>query len=118
LLARVRALGRRGPIAQPVCYQFADLRLDTSTREVTRNGHVLHLTPREHSLLELLIRNAGRVVSRDRILNTVWGFDTDVAENTVEAFVRLLRNKVDLPFDLKLIHTIRGVGYSLRLPST
>ena len=118
LLARVRALGRRGPIAQPVCYQFADLRLDTSTREVTRNGRVLHLTPREHSLLELLIRNAGRVVSRDRILNTVWGFDTDVAENTVEAFVRLLRNKVDLPFDLKLIHTIRGVGYSLRLPPT
>jgi DNA-binding response OmpR family regulator len=116
LLARVRALGRRGPIAQPICYQFADLRLDSSTREVTRDGTSLHLTPREYSLLELLIRNAGRVVTRDSILDSVWGFDSEVAENTVEAFVRLLRNKVDLPFNPKLIHTIRGIGYSLRLP--
>lgn len=118
LLARVRALGRRGPIAQPVCYQFADLRLDTSTREVSRHGIVVHLTPREHSLLDLLIRNAGRVVTREKILESVWGFHTDVAENTVEAFVRLLRNKVDLPFTPKLIHTVRGIGYSLRLPPT
>jgi DNA-binding response OmpR family regulator len=116
LLARVRALGRRGPVAQPICYQFADLRLDTSTREVSRHGRLVHLTPREHSLLELLIRNAGRVVTREKILESVWGFDTGVAENTVEAFVRLLRNKVDLAFSPKLIHTVRGIGYSLRLP--
>lgn len=116
LLARVRALGRRGPVVQPVCHRFADLRLDTSTREVTRHGRRVHLTPREHSLLELLIRNAGRVVTREKILESIWGFDTEIAENTVEAFVRLLRNKVDLPFSPKLIHTVRGIGYSLRLP--
>ena len=95
---------------------FADLRLDTATRQVVRNGQTVNLTPREFSLLELLLRNARRVVTRETILASVWGFDTEVGENTLEAFVRLLRNKIDSPFDLKLIHTIRGVGYCLRLP--
>jgi DNA-binding response OmpR family regulator len=116
LLARLRAVGRRGPIAKPVQIAFADLTLDADTRRVIRARCSLTLTPREFALLELLLRNAGRVVSRDTILNSVWGFDTDVNENTVEAFVRLLRNKVDLPGQPKLIHTVRGIGYCLRQP--
>jgi DNA-binding response OmpR family regulator len=116
LLARLRAVGRRGPVTQPVRLVFADLSLDATTRQVIRACRSLALTPREFALLELLLRNAGRVVSRDTILNSVWGFDTDINENTVEAFVRLLRNKVDLPGQTKLIHTVRGIGYSLRQP--
>lgn len=116
LLARLRALGRRGPTPQTVRLKIADLCLDTATRQVTRCGQSIYLTPREHSLLELLLRNAGRPVTREAILESVWGFDHDVEENTVEAFVRLLRNKIDLPFGQKLIHTVRGIGYCLRLP--
>jgi DNA-binding response OmpR family regulator len=116
LLARLRAVSRRGPIPQSICLQCADLCLDTATRRVTRKGLLISLTPREHNLLELLLRNVGRPVSRSVILETVWGFDTEVEENTLEAFVRLLRNKVDAPFDSKLIHTVRGIGYCLRNP--
>lgn len=116
LLARLRAVSRRGPIARSVCYQVADLRMDTSTRCVSRSGQVLNLTPTEHNLLEVLMVNAGRPVSRDAILDHVWGFEGDVHENTVEAFIRLLRHKVDAPFETKLIHTVRGVGYCLREP--
>lgn len=116
LLARLRALERRGPIPQTVRLQLADLCLDTTTRRVTRRGQSISLTPREHSLLELLLRNAGRPVTREAILESIWGFDNEVEENTVEAFVRLLRNKIDLPFDQKLIHTVRGIGYCMRLP--
>lgn len=116
LLARLRAVSRRGPIPQRVCLEFADLSMDTASRRVTRQGKALSLTPKEHSLLELLLRNAERTVSRSKILESVWGFDSDVEENTLEAFIRLLRSKVDFPFEPKLIHTVRGVGYSLRLP--
>ncbi len=116
LLARLRAVSRRGPIPHSVLLQFADLCLDTATRRVTRHGRLVNLTPKEHSLLEVLLRNAERAVSRDTILESVWGFDTDVEENTVEAFVRLLRGKIDAGFEPKLIHTIRGIGYCLRLP--
>ena len=115
LLARLRAVSRRGVIAQPVCLEVADVRLDPATRRVTRGGDTLNLTPREFSLLELLLRNAGRVVRRETILESVWGFDCDVHENTLEAFVRLLRLKVDVR-EPKLIHTVRGVGYTLREP--
>lgn len=113
LLARLRAVSRRGAIAQPVQLQAADLTLDPATRRVIRGSDELALTPREFSLLELLLRNAGRVVRRETILESVWGFDTDVSENTLEAFVRLLRLKVDAR-EPKLIHTVRGVGYTLR----
>ena len=116
LLARLRALGRRTPIPQPARLECADLRLDPATHRVTRGGHPINLTPREYSLLEMLLRNVGRPVGRSLILETVWGFDSEVEENTLEAFVRLLRNKVDAPFDPKLIHTVRGIGYCLRLP--
>ena len=116
LLARLRAVSRRGPIPRAVCLQLGDLRLDTATRQVSRAGQALSLTPREYGILELLLRNAGRPLRRDAILEAVWGFRADVEENTVEAFVRLLRNKVDAPFNVRLIHTVRGVGYCLRLP--
>ncbi len=112
-LARVRAVSRRGAIPRPVCLEVADLKLDPSTRRVTRAGQPVSLTPREFSLLELLMRNHGRVIARDTILESVWGFDSDVAENTIEAFVRLLRLKVDAS-EPKLIHTVRGVGYVIR----
>jgi len=116
LLARLRAIARRGPIPQSVFLKCADLCLDTTTRKVTRDGRLITLTPTEYSLLEVLLRNAGRPVSRSVMLQSVWGFDSEVEENTVEAFVRLLRNKVDAPFGPKLIHTVRGFGYCLQLP--
>jgi DNA-binding response OmpR family regulator len=115
LLARLRAIGRRGPIPQSVFLKCADLCMDTTTRRVTRNGQLLNLTPTEYSLLEVLLRNAGRPVSRSVMLQSVWGFDAEVEENTVEAFVRLLRNKIDAPFKSRLIHTVRGFGYCLQL---
>jgi DNA-binding response OmpR family regulator len=115
LLARLRAVSRRGAIAQPVCLEIADVKLDPATRQVTRGADSLNLTPREFSLLELLLRNSGRVVRRETILESVWGFDSDVNENTLEAFVHLLRLKIDTR-EPKLIHTVRGVGYSLREP--
>jgi two-component system, OmpR family, response regulator len=113
LLARLRSVSRRGAIPRPTCLQIADLRLDPASREVTRAGNPLSLTPREYALLELLMRNTGRAVSRNLILESVWGFDSDVNENTVEVFMRLLRLKVDI-IEPKLIHTVRGFGYILR----
>ncbi len=115
LLARLRAVSRRGVIARPVCLEVGDLRLDPATHRVTRGGAAVNLTPREYNLLELLMRNHGHVVRREKILESVWGFDSDVNENTVEAFVRLLRLKVDTR-EPKLIHTVRGVGYVAREP--
>lgn len=115
LLARLRAVSRRGAIPRPVCLTAADVTLDPATRRVTRGPDELSLTPREFSLLELLLRNCGRVVPRETILESVWGFDCDVNENTLEAFVRLLRRKIDAR-EPRLIHTVRGVGYALRVP--
>ena len=93
LLARVRAVSRRGAIPRPTCLEVADVRLDPAQRSVSRGGEVLPLTPREYSLLELLMRNPGRAISRDTILESVWGFDSEVTENTVEVFMRQLRLK-------------------------
>src|ERR1019366_3579260 len=83
LLARLRAVSRRGEIARPVCLEIADVKLDPASRRVTRGGAVLNLTPREYRLLELLMRNRGRAISRDTILQSVWGFGSDVNENTL-----------------------------------
>jgi DNA-binding response OmpR family regulator len=112
-LARLRSVSRRGPIERPPCLQIADLKLDPATREVTRNGVAINLTPREYALLELLLQNTGRVVTRQSILEAVWGFNTDVSENTLEAFVRLLRMKIDAQAP-KLIYTVRGIGYCIK----
>jgi len=115
LLARLRAVSRRGAIPRPTCLQIADVRLDPASRQVTRGGEALSLTPREYKLIELLLRNPGRAISRDTILESVWGFGSDITENTLEVFVRLLRMKVDTRGP-KLIHTIRGFGYMMREP--
>jgi DNA-binding response OmpR family regulator len=115
LLARIRAVSRRGAIARPVCLEVADVKLDPATREVVRGGDPVTLTPREYGLLELLMRNPGRVIGRETILESVWGYGCEVNENTLEAFVRLLRIKIDTR-EPKLIHTVRGVGYMMRQP--
>jgi DNA-binding response OmpR family regulator len=113
LLARLRAVSRRGAIARPACLEISDLKLDPASRSVTRGDTQLNLTPREYRLLELLMRNPGRAISRDTILESVWGFGTEVNENTLEVFMRLLRVKVDTR-ETKLIHTIRGFGYMMK----
>ncbi len=115
LFARVRAVARRGPIAQPVCLQTGDLTLNPGTREVWRGARVIHLTRTEFAVLELLMRCAGRVVTRDAAIESVWRTDADIESNTLDAFVRLLRAKVELSGEPKLIHTVRGVGYCVRV---
>jgi two-component system OmpR family response regulator len=114
LLARIRAVSRRGPIPQPVILNVGNLKLDESSREVSRGRRRITLTRTEYSLLNLLLRNAGRVVTRDSIIEKVWGFDTEIESNTLDAFVRLLRGKLEVRGESKLLHTIRGVGYCLR----
>src|SRR6185437_1446686 len=115
-LARVRAVSRRGEIPQPVCLETAGLSLNTATRAVTRAGRPISLTPREYSLLELLMRHKGRVLSRSIIVESIWGFDTEIEENTLDAFIRLLRNKIEVAGAPRLIRTVRGIGYSLAEP--
>lgn len=115
LLARLHAVSRRGPIPQPVTLQVADLTVNTAAREVARGGHRIALTRTEYGLLEILIKRAGRVVARESLIEAVWGFESDVRNNTLDAFIRLLREKVDAGSKVKLIHTVRGVGYCLRV---
>jgi len=114
LLARLRAVSRRGVIAQPPVLQVADLSLNPAAREVTRGERRVPLTRTEFGLLELLMKRAGRVVTRENLIEAVWGFDCEVRSNTLDAFIRLLRDKVDLDGERKLIQTVRGVGYCLR----
>ena len=114
LLARLRAVSRRGPIPQPVTLQVMDLSLNPASREVIRAARLVPLTRTEYCLLELLMRRAGRVVPRESLIEAVWGFDSEVRNNTLDAFIRLLRDKVDAVGESKLIHTVRGVGYCLR----
>jgi DNA-binding response OmpR family regulator len=114
LLARLRAITRRGVAPRRSLLRVADLELDPATRRVLRGGHEVHLTATEFRLLEFLMRRTGRAVSRDSIVETVWGNFETVEDNTLEAFISLLRSKIDKGFQHKLIHTIRGVGYSLR----
>jgi len=114
LLARVNALARRGPAHLTVPLQVADLTLDASRHSVTREGVVVTLTRTEFSLLEYLMRRAGRVVTRQALIAGVWGTDRDVEDNTLDAFVKLLRQKVDGAGRPALIHTIRGIGYTIR----
>jgi DNA-binding response OmpR family regulator len=113
LLARLLALVRRGPVLQQVQLQVDDLSLNTSTHEVIRDSKTIALTRKEYSLLELLMRNAGHVLSRDTIIQSVWGYDGTTENNTLEAFIKLLRKKVDDGHSRKLIHTVRGFGYRI-----
>ncbi|HHP7235260.1 MAG TPA: response regulator [Desulfobacterales bacterium] len=115
LLARVQALIRRASgVSEPTRLKVADLKMNLITREVTRSDRRIDLQPLEFSLLEYLMRNAGRVVSKTMIMEHVWNYDFDPQTNVVEARISRLRDKVDRPFDRKLIHTIRGVGYVLK----
>ncbi len=115
LLARVRALLRRGTAAPPVL-AVAGLRLDPSAMRVTRDGKDIALTAKEFALLEYLMRNAGRVVTKTMIADHVWNFDLEAESNFIEVFIYALRKKVDKPFDVPLIRTVRGLGYRIDAP--
>ena len=115
LLARVHALIRRASHqTEPTRLVGEELSLDLLTREVTRSGKKIDLQPREFSLLEYLMRNSGRVMSKAMIIEHVWGYNFDPQTNVVDVLVSRLRNKVDRDFEKKLIHTYRGVGYALK----
>jgi two-component system, OmpR family, response regulator len=117
LVARIRAVLRRTrPSPSPGRLSFADLELDEDTHEVWRQQTLIQLTATEFKLLRYLVRNARRVVSKAQILDAVWHYDFGGNDNIVETYVSYLRRKVDR-FDPPLIHTVRGAGYSLRLPS-
>ena len=115
LLARVQALIRRASgVSEPTRLLVADISMDLLTREVIRGGKKIELQPLEFSLLEYLMRNEGKVVSKTMIMEHVWDYNFDPQTNVVEARISRLRDKIDKGFPTKLIHTIRGVGYVLR----
>jgi len=114
LLLRLRAVKRRASACQPPRLQVADLWLDPMTHEVSRAGETISLTRTEYNLLERLMSNAGRVVPRDLLILSVWGRKPEIEDNTLDAFVRLLRHKIDNHGRARLIQTVRGVGYMMR----
>jgi two-component system copper resistance phosphate regulon response regulator CusR len=115
LLARVRVLLRRGQ-PTPERLQVSDLTLDCIRRKVTRNGEPIDLAPKEFSILEYMMRNRGRPLSRTMIVEHVWDMDYDGLTNIVDVYIRHLRSKIDDRFPVKLIHTVRGIGYMLEGP--
>jgi len=115
LLLRLRVVKRRASARQPQTLRIADLRLDPTTRQVSRAGETITLTRTEYSLLERLMSNAGRVVPREMLIMSVWRRKPEIEDNTLDAFMRLLRNKIDQRASERLIHTVRGVGYIMRL---
>lgn len=114
VLARLRALQRRATAQPQSRLQVGDLVLDPASREVSRAGTNIILTRTEYNLLERLMYRAGKVVPRNALIESVWGFDREIEDNTLDAFVRLLRHKIDSDGRTKLIHTVRGVGYMIR----
>lgn len=117
LLARLRAITRRPPVEPATVLSVADLEMDVARREVRRGGRRIELTAKEFSLLELLLRKKGFVVTRGMILDRVWDLEYDGGSNLVEVYINYLRRKIDQGMDLKLIHTVRGAGYVLREPA-
>jgi two-component system copper resistance phosphate regulon response regulator CusR len=113
LLARVRTVLRRGPVRQADTLRVSELELDPLRHRVTRNGKRLDLTPKEYTLLLLLMRRTGEVLTRTLIAEQVWDMNFDSDTNVVDVHIRRLRSKVDDPFKKKLIHTVRGAGYVL-----
>jgi heavy metal response regulator len=113
LLARVKALLRRGPVSRSSVVRVGDLELDRLSLQVKRAGKRIELTSKEYSLLEYLMSNSGRVLSRTMIIEHVWDQSFDGITNIVDVYVRHLRNKVDDPYQHKLIRTVRGVGYTI-----
>jgi DNA-binding response OmpR family regulator len=114
LLARVRALLRRTQASSDIILTAGDLSLNTATFEVIRAGDTISLTQKEYALLEYLLRNQGRTLSKDTIMGHVWDYDADILPNTVEAYITYLRKKIDRKPYKKLIHTVRGFGYKLQ----
>jgi two-component system, OmpR family, copper resistance phosphate regulon response regulator CusR len=114
LLARIRVLLRRSGSANRVILSVADLTVDPLSRQVTRSNHPITLSPKEFAVLEVLMRHAGMVLSREVIQEKIAGFDAEIGSNLVDVYIRYLRKKIDEPFDHNLIHTVRGVGYVVR----
>ncbi len=115
LLARVRVLSRRAPVPRGTTLSVSDLTLDPASHQVVRGSRKIELTLREFQLLQLLMRRAGQVLTRDALIEGVWGHTSDVEHNTVDVFVGTLRRKVDGPAEASLIHTIRGVGFCVKV---
>jgi DNA-binding response OmpR family regulator len=113
LLVRVRALMRRGPAVKDTVIKLADLEVDRLSRQVRRAGKRIELSPKEYSLLEYFLLNAGRVLSRSMIIDRVWDQSFEGFTNIVDVYVRQLRRKIDEGFEPKLIRTVRGLGYSI-----
>jgi len=114
LMARVRALLRRAQPSKPQVYRFADLELDTGTRQGKRGDQVFDLTAKEYELLELFMRHPRQVLTRDMIFDRVWDYDFGGESNIIEVYVRYLRQKTEAGGKSRLIHTVRGIGYVLR----
>jgi two-component system OmpR family response regulator len=117
LTARVNALARRPPISsEKTKLKVADLELDLVRRLATRGGTVIELLPREFALLELLMRNEGRILTRTMLLERIWNFNFDPQSTVVETHISRLRSKIDKPFEIPLLHTTRNTGYSIHAP--
>ena len=114
LTARLRALVRRGPIERPAVLEAGELRLDPSTREVWRGEAEIHLSTREFALLETFMRRPGHVLTQMQLLEAAWDLGYQQRSNVVEVYVRYLREKIDRPFGVSSIETVRGAGYRLR----
>ncbi|HWQ03845.1 MAG TPA: response regulator transcription factor [Longilinea sp.] len=114
LLARIRALLRRTQPERVPLLSFADLTLDTSTRQASRHGRTISLTAKEYDLLELFMRHPRQVLTREMIFDRVWGYDFGGESNVLDVYIRYLRQKLEIEDELRLIHTVRGVGYVLR----
>lgn len=115
LLARIRALLRKRVPDRSPMLTLSDLQMDTSAHTVTRAGNLISLTAKEYALLEYFLRNAGQVLTRDQIADHVWNYECSFESNLVDVYVRYLRKKIDQDNDKKLLHTIRGVGYAMRM---
>ena len=116
LLARLHALIRRaGGLSEPTSLSYADLTMDLLKREIKRSGEVIELQPREFALLEYLLRNSERVLSKTMILERIWDYRFDPQTNVIDVLVSRLRSKIDRDFPSKLIHTVRGIGYVLKI---
>jgi DNA-binding response OmpR family regulator len=114
LLARLRALLRRAGTSRSPRMEYAGLTMDPATRAVTRDGRSIELTNKEYALLEMLMRRPCQIMTRNAILEGVWGYDFDSSSNVLEVYMNFLRKKIDQGFSRKLLHTVRGVGYVLR----
>ncbi len=117
LLARIRALLRRTKPSVPQVLQFADLKLDTGTRQASRGERVISLTSKEYDLLELFMMHPRQVLTRDFIFDRVWNYDFGGDSNIIEVYMRYLRQKLEAEGEPRLLHTVRGVGYVLREPN-